>query len=164
MSCFMIVATACRVDKRSLSVFSFERDSWPSVARSLMSRAGVKGNKKLILVLIQERTLLLVSGRIESSALSLSLVSCSFSLAFSLSLVSCSFSLAFSLSLSLAVPFLSRFLPCSPSCRLSLSPSGSCLPSFLPPLSCNTFVGQRTQNKSDPFSLYRAYLYVREIL
>ena len=34
MSCFMIVATACRVDERSLSVFSFEDDSWPSVARS----------------------------------------------------------------------------------------------------------------------------------
>ena len=32
----------------------------------LLSRAGVKGNRKLILVLIQERTLLLVSGRIES--------------------------------------------------------------------------------------------------
>ena len=33
MSCFMIVATACRIDE-SLSVFSFECDSWPSVARS----------------------------------------------------------------------------------------------------------------------------------
>ena len=30
----MIVATACRVDERSLSVFPFERDSWPSVAWS----------------------------------------------------------------------------------------------------------------------------------
>ena len=31
----MIVATACRVDDRSLSFFfSFERDLWPSVARS----------------------------------------------------------------------------------------------------------------------------------
>ena len=29
----MTVATACRVDERSLSVFSFERDSWPSVTR-----------------------------------------------------------------------------------------------------------------------------------
>ena len=52
-----------------------------------MSRAGVKGNRKLILVLIQERTLLLVSGRIESSTFSLSLISCSFSLAFSLVLL-----------------------------------------------------------------------------
>ena len=38
---------------------------------SMLSRAGVTGNRKLILVLIQERTLLLVSGRIESSAFSL---------------------------------------------------------------------------------------------
>ena len=53
----------------------------------MLSRAGVKGNKKLILVLIQVRTLFLVSGRIESSALSLSPVSCSFSLAFSLILL-----------------------------------------------------------------------------
>ena len=31
----MIVATACRVDERKFVVFfSFERDSWPSVARS----------------------------------------------------------------------------------------------------------------------------------
>ena len=44
----------------------------------VLSRAGVKGNRKLILVLIQERTLLLVSGRIESSTFSLSLDSCSF--------------------------------------------------------------------------------------
>ena len=34
MSCFMIVATACRVDERSLSDFSFECDSRPSEARS----------------------------------------------------------------------------------------------------------------------------------
>ena len=54
----------------------------------MLSRAGVKGNRKLILVLIQERTLLLVSGRIESSAFSLSLGNCSFSLAFSLVLLS----------------------------------------------------------------------------
>ena len=38
----------------------------------LLSRAGVKGNRKLILVSIQQRPLLLVSGRIELSALSLS--------------------------------------------------------------------------------------------
>ena len=81
-----------------------------------MSRAGIKSNRKLILVLIQERTLLLVSGHIESSTFSLSLVSCSFSLAFSLVLL--------------------------PSFLLSLSPSGSRLPSFLRSLSCNTFVGQ----------------------
>ena len=31
----MIVATACRVDERKfVGFFSFERDSWPSVARS----------------------------------------------------------------------------------------------------------------------------------
>ena len=76
----------------------------------MLSRAGVNGNRKLILVLIQERTLLLVSGRIESSAFSLSLGSCSFSLAFSLVLL--------------------------PSFLLSLSPSGSRLPSFLPLLAC----------------------------
>ena len=34
MSCFMIVATACRVDERSLSGFSFECDSRPFEARS----------------------------------------------------------------------------------------------------------------------------------
>ena len=33
-SCFMIVATACRVDERSLSDFSFECDSRPSEVRS----------------------------------------------------------------------------------------------------------------------------------
>ena len=87
----------------------------------MLSRAGVKGNRKLILVLIQERTLLLVSGRIESSAfsLSLSLVNCSFSLAFYRVLLP-----SFFLSLLLVLAFL---------------PS---LPSFLPSLSCNTFVGQ----------------------
>ena len=30
----MIVATVCRVDERKFVVFSFERDSWPPVARS----------------------------------------------------------------------------------------------------------------------------------
>ena len=60
----------------------------------MLSRAGVKGNRKLILVLIQERTLLLVSERIESSGFSLSLSSGSFSLAFSLVLLP-SFSLSF---------------------------------------------------------------------
>ena len=39
---------------------------------SLLSRTGEKGNRKLILVSIQQRPLLLVSGRIELSALSLS--------------------------------------------------------------------------------------------
>ena len=82
----------------------------------LLSRAGVKSNRKLILVLIQERTLLLVSGRIESSAFSLSLGSCSFSLAFSLVLLP-----SFFLSTLLVLAF---------------------LPSFFPSLSCNTFIGQ----------------------
>ena len=91
----------------------------------LLSRAGVKGNRKLILVLIQERTLLLVSGRIESSTFSLSLGSCSFSLAFSLVLLP-SFSLAFW--------FSPAFFPSFPSFWFS--------PSFFPLLSCNTFVGQ----------------------
>ena len=85
----------------------------------MLSRAGVNGNRKLILVLIQERTLLLVSGRIESSAFSLSLGSCSFSLAFSLVLLP-----SFFLSLLLVLAFL-PLLAC-----------------FLPSLSCNTFVGQ----------------------
>ena len=86
----------------------------------LLSRAGVKKiNRKLILVLIQERTLLLVSGHIESSAFSLSLVSCSFSLAFSLVLL----------------PFL-----------LPLSPSGSRLPSFLLWV-VTRLSGKCTQNK-----------------
>ena len=115
----------------------------------VLSRAGIKGNKKLILVLIQERTLLLVSGRIELSALSLSLVSCSVSLAFFIFLVSCSFSLAFSLVLLPAIFF--SLLPV-----LAFLPSF--LLSFLPSLSCNTFIRQRTQNKSAPFSRYRAYL------
>ena len=88
----------------------------------LLSRAGVKGNRKLILVLIQERTLLLVSGRIESSAFSLSLDSCSFSLAFFLVLLPSVF-------LSLSFWFSPSFLP-------------SFFLSFLPSLSCNTFVGQ----------------------
>ena len=100
----------------------------------MLSRADVKGNRKLILVLIQERTLLLVSGRIESSAFSLSLGSCSFSLDFSLVLL-----LSFFLSLLLVLACLPSFLP---SFLLSLSPSGSRLPSFLPSLSCNTFVEQ----------------------
>ena len=82
----------------------------------MLSRAGVKGNRKLILVLIQERTRLLVSGRIESSAFSLSLSSCSFSLAFSLVLL--------------------------PSLFHSLLQVLAFLPSFLPSLRCNTFVGQ----------------------
>ena len=85
----------------------------------VLLRAGVKGNRKLILVLIQERTLLLVSGRIESSAFSLFLSSCSFS----------------------------RFLPRSPSFLLSLSPSGSRLPSFLP-WDVTRSSGKCTQNKS----------------
>ena len=72
----------------------------------MLSRAGVKGNRKLILVLIQERTLLLVSGCIESSAFSLSLSSCSFSLAFSLVLLP-----SFFLSLLLVLAFLPSFLP-----------------------------------------------------
>ena len=72
----------------------------------MLSRAGVKGNRKLILVLIQERTLLLVSGRIESSAFSLSLSSCSFSLAFSLVLLPSYF-----LSLLQVLAFLPPFLP-----------------------------------------------------
>ena len=83
--------------------------------RTLLSRADVKGNRKLILELIQERTLLLVSGRIESSAFSLSLDSCSFSLAFSLVLLP------------------SFFLPLSFWFSPSFLPSFLCfLPSFLP--------------------------------
>ena len=80
-----------------------------------MSRAGVKGNRKLILVLIQERIRLLVSPFLP------------------LSLSSCSFLLS-----------------------LSLSPSGSRLPSFLllpsffPSLRCNTFVGQMHSEQKSP--------------
>ena len=59
-----------------------------------------RGNRKLILVFIQERTLLSVSGRIESSDFSLSLSSCSFSL----------FSSSFSF-LSLLLVLLPSFLP-----------------------------------------------------
>ena len=75
-------------------------------AESLLLRAGVKSNRKLILVLIQERTRVLVSGRIESSAFSLSLSSCSFSLAFSLILPP-----SFFLSLLQVLAFLPSFLP-----------------------------------------------------
>ena len=84
----------------------------------MLSRAGVKRNRKLILVSIQQRPLLLVSGRIESSA--------------------------FSLSRKLFL--LSRFLPSSPSYFPSFLPSFSLSfwfsPGFLPSLSCNAFVGQ----------------------
>ena len=84
----------------------------------MLSRAGVKGNMKLILVLIQERTLLLVSGRIESSAFSLAFVS---SLAFSLVLLHSVF--------------------------LSLLPVLAFIPSFLLwVLTCSS--GKCTQNKS----------------
>ena len=86
----------------------------------MLSRVGVKGNRKLILVLIQERTLLLVSGCIESSAFSLSLSSCSFSLAFSLVLLP-----SFFLSLLLVL-------------------------AFLPSLRCNTFVGQMHSEQNQP--------------
>ena len=72
----------------------------------VLSRAGVKGNRKLILVLIQERTRLLVSGRIESSAFSLFLSSCSFSLTFSLVLLP-----SFFLSLLQVLAFLPSVLP-----------------------------------------------------
>ena len=72
----------------------------------MLSRAGVKDNRKLILVLIQERTRVLVTGRIESSAFSLSLSSCSFSLAFSLVLLP-----SFFLSLLQVLSFLPSFLP-----------------------------------------------------
>ena len=89
-----------------------ERSNRVTLRNCLLTRAGVKGNRKLILVLIQERTRLLVSGRIESSAFSLSLNSCSFSLAFSLVLLP-----SFFLSLLLVL-------------------------AFLPSLRCNTFVGQ----------------------
>ena len=60
-----------------------------------------------------------------------------------------------SLTLSPSLFLLSRSLPLSPSFRLSLSPSGSRLPSFLPSFRCNMFVGRRTQNKSSlfPFSI-----------
>ena len=69
---------------------------------------------------------------------------------------------AFSPTFSFAVPSLSLSLPLSPSFRLFLSPSGSRLPSFLPSLSCNKFIGQRTQNKNVPSSCYRAYfIFVR---
>ena len=83
-----------------------------------MSRAGAKGNRKLILLLIQERTLLLVSGCIESSA--------------------------FSLSLSLAVPSLSL----SPSFSFLPSFSLSLLPvlAFLPWVVTRS-LGKCTQNK-----------------
>ena len=71
-----------------------------------------------------------VLGRIDSSVLSLFLLRCSFSLALFL----------------------------LPSVFLSLSPSGSRLPS----LSCNKFVGRHTQNKNVPSSRYHAYfMFVR---
>ena len=83
----------------------------------MLSRAGVKCNRKLILVSINRDHYCWFQG-VLSRALSPSLGSCS-----------CSFSLAFSLVL-------------LPSFLLSLSPSGSRLPSFLTSLSCNAFVGQ----------------------
>ena len=89
----------------------------------MLSRAGVKGNRKLILVLIQERTRLLVSGRIESSAFSLSLSSCFFSLAFALVLL--------------------------PSFFLSLLQ----VLAFLPSLRCNTFVGQMHSEQKSAHSV-----------
>ena len=75
--------------------------------------------------------MLLVSGRIESSASSLSLGSCSFSLAFFLVLLPSYF-----LSLLLVLAFLPCFLP-----------SFAC---FLPSLSCNTFVGQMHSEHNSP--------------
>ena len=73
-----------------------------------------------------------VSGRIDSSALSLFLLRCSFSLTFSLFLL--------------------------PSVFLSLLPVLAFLPSF----SCNKFVGRRTQNKSSrPAVTVRIFMFVR---
>ena len=68
-----------------------------------------------------------VSGRIDSSVLSLFLLRCSFSLALSLFLL--------------------------PSISLSFLFSPSFLPSFLPSLSCNKFVGRRTQNKNPCYAV-----------
>ena len=131
-----MVSTLTLISKSS-SLFT---NSLVAVPRALLSRASVKGNRKLILVLIQERTLLLVSGRIESSAFSLSLVSCSFFLAFSLVLLP-----SFFLSLLLVLAFLPSFLTSFLLWVVTRS-SGTC-----------------TQNKILPFSRYHAYLYVREI-
>ena len=74
-----------------------------------------------------------VSGHIDSSILSLFLLLCSFSLALSLFLL--------------------------PSVFLSLL----LVLTFLPSLSCNKFVGRRTQNKSFFFQLLPCVFYVREI-